>query len=246
MATGKYTRKPFTVEHRTALSAAKKGMKFTEEHRKHLTDAKLGKTWTETRRESHKIWKAEHPSKRALERANSPKRGSVEWVAKVQAGRALFFATHPDWKPSPRGKVNRPKGSGAGVKHVFKDLEGRNKRVSEGLIRANLRGERNPNWISDRTKLKKRRDGRRETDSASVDWARSVKRRDGWKCQLANVECAGKMEAHHILNWIDYPNFRYDVRNGITLCHFHHPRGRKSEEALKNVLQDLVAIKTEV
>ncbi len=65
-------------------------------------------------------------------------------------------------------------------------------------------------------------------------WARNVKRRDGWKCLLKNDECDGKMEAHHIKNWVDYPELRYNINNGITLCHAHHPRGRENERRFES------------
>lgn len=175
------------------------------------------------------------------------KRGSVEWKLKCSEGHKRFYAANPDLR-FIRGKDKQPRivGSRTGEKHVFKDLESRNKHVSEGLIRANLRGERNPNWIPDRTKLKRARDGRRESDSAGHDWSLSIKKRDNWECQITNEECSGKVESHHILNWIDYPGLRYELKNGITLCHFHHPRGRKSEERLQNLFQELVEIKTQI
>ncbi len=69
----------------------------------------------------------------------------------------------------------------------------------------------------------------------------SVKKRDNWKCRIADENCKGRLEAHHILNWIDYPELRYELTNGITLCHAHHPKGRKREAELSPYLQKLVA-----
>jgi len=60
----------------------------------------------------------------------------------------------------------------------------------------------------------------------------AVKGRDGWKCKIANADCDGKIEAHHILSWRDYPELRYQPNNGITLCHAHHPRKRVDEAKL--------------
>jgi len=53
-------------------------------------------------------------------------------------------------------------------------------------------------------------------------WVKAVKTRDGWKC----VECASteRLHAHHIKRWRDYPDLRYDVSNGITLCYSCHER----------------------
>lgn len=50
-------------------------------------------------------------------------------------------------------------------------------------------------------------------------WADAVKERDGYRCQ--NPRCnnrAGIMHAHHIYNYADFPEMRYEVSNGITLC----------------------------
>jgi HNH endonuclease len=51
-------------------------------------------------------------------------------------------------------------------------------------------------------------------------WVKAVKDRDGWKC----TECASldRLHAHHIKRWKDYPELRYEVSNGVTLCHKCH------------------------
>ena len=48
-------------------------------------------------------------------------------------------------------------------------------------------------------------------------WVKAVKDRDGWKC----VECdaTDRLHAHHIKRWKDYAELRYEVSNGVTLCH---------------------------
>lgn len=47
-------------------------------------------------------------------------------------------------------------------------------------------------------------------------WARLVLEAHGHKCK----RCGSKMnvEAHHIRPWAKFPDFRYDVSNGIPLC----------------------------
>jgi len=51
-------------------------------------------------------------------------------------------------------------------------------------------------------------------------WVKAVKDRDGWEC----TECAStdRLHAHHIKRWKDYPELRYEVSNGVTLCHKCH------------------------
>lgn len=102
-----------------------------------------------------------------------------------------------------------------------------------------MQKERHPNWIADRTKLVKSE--KKHLDGRYREWMFSVKYRDIWKCRISNKECKERLEAHHILNWKDYPELRYDINNGITLCHAHHPRGRDNEAKLSPFFQKLVA-----
>lgn len=63
----------------------------------------------------------------------------------------------------------------------------------------------------------------RKHDDSRTKWARAVKDRDHYRCQ--NPKCrsrSGIMHAHHILNYADYPDSRYDIPNGITLCEACH------------------------
>lgn len=101
------------------------------------------------------------------------------------------------------------------------------------------RGELAPRWIKDRTKIKRQeeRGGR-----LHKEWSKSVKNRDKWKCKMLNGECSGKLIAHHILPWKDYPELRYDINNGITLCHAHHPRRREEEKRLIPFFKELVSV----
>jgi hypothetical protein len=101
-------------------------------------------------------------------------------------------------------------------------------------------GEKSPLWIKDRTKLSRiSKQGDRRT-SAYLFWRKSVWLRDNFKCKIANPNCNGRIEAHHILSWRDYPELRHDVNNGITLCHYHHPRKRVEEVSLVSYFQELL------
>lgn len=65
-----------------------------------------------------------------------------------------------------------------------------------------------------------------------VEWRKSVFLRDGYVCKISNEDCSKTLQAHHILRWADYPELRYEVNNGITLCAKHHPRKKIDEKAL--------------
>lgn len=53
------------------------------------------------------------------------------------------------------------------------------------------------------------------------DWRRLVFERDHFTCIRCGVT-GGCLNAHHIKNWSEFENLRYDVQNGITLCSTCH------------------------
>ena len=96
-----------------------------------------------------------------------------------------------------------------------------------------------PAWIKDRNLLKTGRG--KAYDTKYKYWMLLVKKRDSWRCKINNIDCRGRLEAHHILGWQNYSKLRYDINNGITLCLAHHPRSRRGEVELSPYFQKLVA-----
>ena len=99
-------------------------------------------------------------------------------------------------------------------------------------------GPKNPNWIKDRTKLKK---FNRQIGTAHKEWVEACKLRDGKRCKLTSKECAGQLEVHHIHRFSEHPELRYEITNGITLCHRHHPRTKQLEEKLRDTFLKLIS-----
>lgn len=96
----------------------------------------------------------------------------------------------------------------------------------------------------DRSSLQRYADSNKDRRSSAYrDWRKRVWLRDGYACKIANPDCDGRIEAHHILGWSQYPELRYEVNNGITLCHFHHPRKRNDEIRLSPYFKDLINVK---
>lgn len=104
------------------------------------------------------------------------------------------------------------------------------------------KGNKHPRWIEDRTKVINRFKESLSTTQYR-NWRSNIFKRDNWKCCITDTNCSGQLEAHHILNWSDYPELRYEINNGITLCHAHHPRGRKKENELSPYFMELLKLK---
>ncbi len=60
------------------------------------------------------------------------------------------------------------------------------------------------------------------------EWAESVYKRDKFTCQRCGVHCKRKdIVAHHIKPFADYPELRFDIDNGLTLCRACHIKEHK-------------------
>lgn len=88
---------------------------------------------------------------------------------------------------------------------------------NKGIEYFQIKGEKNPNWNGGISKINKtERQLAMETVGYKL-WRSSVFERDEFTC----VECkirGGKLEADHIKPWRDYPELRYELSNGRTLC----------------------------
>ncbi len=114
---------------------------------------------------------------------------------------------------------------------------------NKGLKVPQMTGENHPRWVIDRSKLKQNADDNKQRKSSAYNnWSKCVKNRDGWKCKMSNSDCSGRVEAHHILSWREFKELRYEINNGITLCHAHHPRGRVKEKQMQDAFQALVLL----
>ncbi len=68
-------------------------------------------------------------------------------------------------------------------------------------------------------------------DQRYKTWIKQIFKRDKFKCQWPDcVKNRGKLNAHHIKKWSDYPGLRFHPDNGITLCKYHHDLIKDNEE----------------
>lgn len=61
-------------------------------------------------------------------------------------------------------------------------------------------------------------------------WRSAVYAKDDFTCQVCFAR-GGRIHAHHKKQWSLYPELRYDVSNGITLCASCHTKETNKEKA---------------
>lgn len=132
----------------------------------------------------------------------------------------------------------------------FKNTYGKSikerKKISKALIGI-VRSEATKRKIS-QTILSK--NGRTEplktderNDGAYRQWVKKIKHRDDNVCRIKSGDCQGYNIVHHIIPWREKVALRYELKNGITLCQFHHPRKRVDEIKLIPIFTGLVNTK---
>lgn len=105
-------------------------------------------------------------------------------------------------------------------KYLSKEIK---KKMSEAH-----KGERAPAWKGGVTPINKRiRQG-----LEFRLWRKAIFERDNFTCQRCKQK-GGRLHPHHIFNFADYPEMRFAIDNGITLCdrchnEFHKKYGKKN------------------
>ena len=94
----------------------------------------------------------------------------------------------------------------------------KNKKQSIGQREAKRKsqlGRNGSNWQGGKTKENYR--SHRPSDLRLKVWRGAVFKRDNYVCQKCGISGV-YMEADHIKEWADYPELRYIINNGQTLC----------------------------
>ena len=91
------------------------------------------------------------------------------------------------------------------------------KRDIDSDRRVDTSGENHWNWKGGITPKSKKE---RNSKDYKV-WRSAVFKRDNYTCQMCGKRGV-KLNAHHKRSWAEYPDLRYSVDNGITLCERCH------------------------
>jgi len=56
-------------------------------------------------------------------------------------------------------------------------------------------------------------------------WRNEIYKKDNWTCRICNKKCKSKdIIAHHLKLFSDFPELRFSIENGITLCRGCHKK----------------------
>jgi hypothetical protein len=97
---------------------------------------------------------------------------------------------------------------------VYERTEYHLKRLSESHKGTHM-GELHHNWKGGTASVRKKLYGTREYKL----WRKAVFERDNYTCQLCpKPKKGGKLTVDHIKQWAYFPELRFDINNGRTLC----------------------------
>ena len=85
---------------------------------------------------------------------------------------------------------------------------------NKGKVCLQFRGKNHWNWKGGKSK-------RLRSRIEDVNWRIAVFERDGYRCQACGL-VGVYLEAHHIKSYANYPDLRYEIDNGVTLCRECH------------------------
>jgi len=129
-------------------------------------------------------------------------------ISESQKGKKLSDETKRKIGIGHKGKTSGMKGKS--------HLEETKKKISKGIIEA----------YNEKGRQKYKRYIHLTNTREYIEWRSDIFQRDNWTCQTCGARSSEGnpiyLEAHHIKSWIQYPELRFSIENGITLCRECH------------------------
>ena len=123
-------------------------------------------------------------------------------------------------------------------KKSLKDWNTRSKYCSRRCLRKDTTvGEKHYNWKGGITEPNRKL----RHSCEYTDWRKQVFERDDYTCQMCDKRGV-YIEANHILRFIDNPEHRLSVMNGITLCRPCHDKTKGKEEKYQAVFSQITGL----
>lgn len=190
----------------------------------------------------------------AFKKGNKPwnigKKGSTN-SGSFKKGHLGFKGNLGNKRPHTKEEIEKIRVSSVGRKRSQESIQKTNlfntgkKRTEEtrekirlaltGKPRFDKRGENSNFWRGGTTGL---RDKIENTIEYRL-WREAVFARDNYTCQK-NFVRGGRLEAHHIHNFADFPELRTSIENGITLSEQAHKEFHRKYGHKNNTLQQLL------
>lgn len=153
------------------------------------------------------------------------KKGNVGWN-KGKKGLQIAWNKGIPMREETRLKLKKPKNEKTKRK-MSEAMKGRKRKPFSNITILKMSGKNNHNWLGGISKEKKTERQYLMLLREYKFWRMKVFLRDNFTCQYCG-ERGCFLEAHHIKSWDKYPELRFEVSNGITLCkgchkkiHFH-------------------------
>ena len=97
----------------------------------------------------------------------------------------------------------------------------------------NMKGTKASNWQGGKTPINKLLRGQKKVFECRT----KVFERDDFTCQMCGDNRGHNLNAHHIKSWAKYPELRFDINNGITLCRECHIKIHKKTKTWSLAIQ---------
>lgn len=101
------------------------------------------------------------------------------------------------------------------------------------------RGSKHWNWKGNESASKQLTNKRIRDNTESRLWREAVFAQDEYTCQKCGDNHGGNLNAHHIKNFADFPELRFAIDNGITLCKKCHNLFHKTYKCHNNTEEQI-------